>query len=132
VKRGCREEGGHHVVGVRVHAAVSSEGDDNGRTQSPYPRYEFLARFFERDSGRLSVVIIKQFMRGDAEYLAGGGKLRAADAAQLSGGRGVAAMLCCLAVGQADDMRLDPAVGCKRKCTTKGVTLIVRVRHDAH
>ena len=83
--------GGDGVVGVGVDGAVAAEGEDDVRARAD-ALDEVAGEVGEVGELELAVLVVEDFVVGDAEDVAGGGELGAAKLAELGGGGGGAAV----------------------------------------
>ena len=99
------------MVGVGVQAAVAGEGKDYVGLEAADFFYEAAGSVGDVDVFELGVLIVEELGVGDAEDFAGGEEFCPAHLAEGLGGGCVAAVAGGLAVGEADDVGFDAAVG---------------------
>ena len=99
------------VVGVGVDGAVAAEGDDDVGAEDADALDEVAGEVGEAGELELAVLVVEDLVVADAEDLAGGGELGAAELAELGGGGGGAAVGAGAAVGEADEAGFDAALG---------------------
>ncbi len=80
----------------------------------------------------LGILVVQQLVLLDAEHFAGGDELFAAHLAKLFAAGCCATVDGGLAVGEAESVDLNAALGGQRKCASEGKAFVVRVCEDAH
>jgi hypothetical protein len=118
------------VVGVGVHGAVEAEGEDDVRADRADAFDDVACELGEGLELELAVLVVEDLVLGDAEDVAGGGELLAAQFAELFGGGCGAAIGAGLAVGEAEDVGFYAACGGEREGSAEGKALVVGVGDD--
>ena len=131
VKGGGGYGGGNGVVGVGVEGAVAAEGDDDVGAEDADALDQVAGEVGEAGELELAVLVVEDLVVVDAEDVAGGVELGAAELAELGGGGSGAAVGACAAVGEAEDAGFDAALGGESKSAAEGKAFVVRVSCDA-
>jgi hypothetical protein len=131
VEGGGGDGGGNGVVGVGVEGSVAAEGEDDLGAEGANALDEVAGEVGVAGELELAVVVVEDLVMADAEDVAGGGELEAAELAELEGRGGGAAVGAGAAVGEADDAGFDTALGGEGESTTEGKAFVVGMCGDA-
>ena len=132
VKRRCRQHRSHHMIGVRIEPTISPKGQHHIWLESPDPFHQPPRRHRKLNKLKPPILVIHQLMVPHPQHLAGSSKLLPPHLAQSFTRRRIAAIRRSLAIGQANDVGLNPTLSIERQRSAKSKTLIIWMRGDTH
>ena len=119
------------VVGVGVEGAVSAEGEDDVGAELADALEDVGGQGGEGCEFQAAVLVLEHLVVADAEDVAGGSELGAAELGELGIGGVGGAVGSGLAVGETEDAGVDAPLGGEGESSTEGEAFVVGVGGDA-